>query len=730
MTQTFREFVSRVNPRYAWHRHCVELADVLQQVADGTITRLMVFLPPRHSKSETVSRLFSAYYLARFPDRWVGLTSYAADLAFTLSRHARDNYQAGGGATRQDASAVKHWETGKGGGFWAAGVGGPITGKGGHLLIVDDPLKNAEEANSETIREKQKEWYRSTFSTRAEPGAAIIVVQCLTGDTLVLLADGTERPLASIRAGDQVATYDNGRLSSSTVLNWKAQGPDLVFAISLQSGTTIRGNERHPFLVERDGGTEWIRLSDLRIGDRVLRAIGGSGAAPSVLLKAATSPQSARAIATRTTKRTCGHVGIAHRRSTPNLNAQGTSNTATALPLPTITPSLPHRMASAPCAGICPPPRTCGPTGAANSASITIPKPERFEGFSATTATSPSGTERPKRPYFGPLDIFEIIPDRIIEIAPAGREDVFDIQVEGTENFIANGLISHNTRWHMDDLAGWLLSEEGGEDEHPEGWHIVHLPAIAEDTRPSYPASCTVQPDWRTPGEALCPERYPLPRLQALARRVGEYFWAALFQGRPAPRVGGMFKREWWQYFNPDLFVFPHVLELIQVWDTAFKAKQENDYSVCSTWALLPDGVYVLDVWRAKVEFPELKREARAQYAKWHPAAVLIEDKASGQSLIQELRRDTGIPIIAVAVDADKSARAAGVTPYVEARRVFLPEGAPWVSDWIDEHARFPRTTHDDQVDTTSIALKRLVLGGAPTLDAALGDTLANYVGW
>lgn len=174
---SFADFVTRVNPRYQWYPHVRQLADVLQRVADGEIDRLMVFMPPRHGKSELVSRLFSAYYLLKHPGRWVGINSYAAELAYTFSRNSRDNYIRAGGDVKRDAGAVKHWETGQGGGLWAAGVGGPITGKGFHLGIIDDPLKNAEEAASETIRAKHRDWYDSTFYTREEPGAAIVVIQ-------------------------------------------------------------------------------------------------------------------------------------------------------------------------------------------------------------------------------------------------------------------------------------------------------------------------------------------------------------------------------------------------------------------------------------------------------------------------------------------------------------------------------------------------------------------------
>jgi len=173
----YRLFTRIANPRFGFYRHCELLADVLEKVASGEIKRLIISLPPRHSKSEMISRLFTAYYLRKNPHHFVGINSYAADLAYTLSRASRENFIRAGGTVKGDVSAVKHWETPEGGGMWAAGVGGPITGKGFHLGIIDDPLKNAEEAASDTIREKQKEWYSSTFYTRGEPDSAIIVIQ-------------------------------------------------------------------------------------------------------------------------------------------------------------------------------------------------------------------------------------------------------------------------------------------------------------------------------------------------------------------------------------------------------------------------------------------------------------------------------------------------------------------------------------------------------------------------
>lgn len=174
---SFPGFVDLVNPKYQWTKPLDTLARTLQLVANDKLHRVMIFMPPRHGKSELVSRLFSAYYLFRHPDRWVGINSYGSDLAFTLAFAARDNYIRAGGILDSRSRAVDNMRTGSGGGMWAAGVGGPITGKGFHLGIIDDPLKNMEEADSITIREKHREWYNSTFYTREEPGGSIVIIQ-------------------------------------------------------------------------------------------------------------------------------------------------------------------------------------------------------------------------------------------------------------------------------------------------------------------------------------------------------------------------------------------------------------------------------------------------------------------------------------------------------------------------------------------------------------------------
>jgi len=184
ITVDYKTFVEHVKPENRWYRHNTKFGQVLEDVAAGKIKRLMVFSPPSSWKSENVSRLFPAYLIRKDAKKRVGLASYSADLAHNLSRDALDNYVVSGGAVDQDVSGAREWRTLEGGGMWAAGAGGPATGKHADVLIIDDPLKNLEEAYSPTIRDKLKNWWRTVWYKRQRmgelsenSGAAFIVVQ-------------------------------------------------------------------------------------------------------------------------------------------------------------------------------------------------------------------------------------------------------------------------------------------------------------------------------------------------------------------------------------------------------------------------------------------------------------------------------------------------------------------------------------------------------------------------
>lgn len=159
-------------------------------------------------------------------------------------------------------------------------------------------------------------------------------------------------------------------------------------------------------------------------------------------------------------------------------------------------------------------------------------------------------------------------------------------------------------------------------------------------------------------------------------------------------------KKEWWKYGNIADVRREKIIKIVQSWDTAFKKAEENDYSVCTTWIVTEGCYFLANVWRDRVEFPELKRKFIELYEKYKPTEVLIEDKASGISLIQELEANTRIPIKKIKVDADKISRCHSITPIIEGGKVMLNEAADWVNEFLYECEEFPRGQFDDQVDS------------------------------
>ena len=336
---------------------------------------------------------------------------------------------------------MKHWLTHKGGGLWAAGVGGPITGKGFHLGVIDDPLKNAEQAESESLREKQKDWYRSTFYTRAEPGAAIVIVQ---------------------------------------------------------------------------------------------------------------------------------------------------------------------------------------------------------------------------------------------------------------------------TRWHDDDLSGWLLAQE--EREEPERWHIVNLPAIKDDESPAFPITCYVEPDPREMGDALCPERYGVARLQKIQQRLGSYFWNALYQQRPHPREGGLIKRHWFDIVDGE----PAAVQRLRYWD--FAATEGGGAFTAGVLLAHARGIYyVCDVRRGQWstgqreqimrQTAELDRQAQAgDVAVWFEQ----EPGSSGVDAMQAtIRAMAGFNVHADRATGSKDTRLMPFAAQAEAGNVKLVRGH-WNEAFLDELTSVPNGKYRDQADAVAGAFNQL----------------------
>jgi predicted phage terminase large subunit-like protein len=253
-------------------------------------------------------------------------------------------------------------------------------------------------------------------------------------------------------------------------------------------------------------------------------------------------------------------------------------------------------------------------------------------------------------------------------------------------------------RLHQDDLVGHVL-EQGV-------WEVLSLPAIAEQDEEYLIESPLGSYRYCRPvGEALHPERESLSALTVMRQTIGTYDFAAQYQQNPEPLGGAMVKKEWLRYYVQE--ECPARFErIVQSWDTANKAGELNDYSVCTTWGEKNKHFYLLNVFRRRMEYPDLKRAVKEQARIHNANTVVIEDKASGTQLIQELINE-GIPGITryEPPACDKIMRFHGQTDAFENGLVLLPNDAHWLAEYVHEITTFPGSKHDDQVDSTTQAL-------------------------
>ncbi len=234
------------------------------------------------------------------------------------------------------------------------------------------------------------------------------------------------------------------------------------------------------------------------------------------------------------------------------------------------------------------------------------------------------------------------------------------------------------TRWHEDDLVGRLL-ERQEKDPEADHWEILHLKAITDK-------------------KSLWPEWYSYEELCQIRASIGSREFESLYQGNPSIAAGNIFARSWWRFIDEELLDSMVPIVTIQVYDTAFKTGAENDYNAGLTMSLTDQGFIVSDLWHEKVQFPELEQVVETRYQRDLPAYVLVEDAASGQSLIQAKRARSKVPIKGVQAKGDKVSRANSITGLVESGRVSLVT-APWNHDFIEELSSFPSGAHDDIVD-------------------------------
>lgn len=241
------------------------------------------------------------------------------------------------------------------------------------------------------------------------------------------------------------------------------------------------------------------------------------------------------------------------------------------------------------------------------------------------------------------------------------------------------------TRWHLDDLAGRLLRTE------PDKWRVLNLPAIDEY------------------GAALWPERYPLPALRDIERTLGPYSWSALYQQRPVPAEGGIFKRAW---FEPRVSQAPEIVRAARYWDLAMSEKTTADYTAGVKLGLGADGhVYVLDVARGQIEWGDVVPfMADTMLRDGADVPQGVEEKGYMSRAVQELNTDgrlRGFQVWGYPADKDKVTRALPFAAKCAAGTVHVVN-AHWADAWMDEVCSFPNAAHDDQVDAASGAWSML----------------------
>ncbi len=256
------------------------------------------------------------------------------------------------------------------------------------------------------------------------------------------------------------------------------------------------------------------------------------------------------------------------------------------------------------------------------------------------------------------------------------------------------------TRWSKRDLVGRVLeaaAQRGGED-----WEVIEFPAILPSGKPTWP------------------EFWPLGELEALKEELPNSKWMAQYQQQPTSDTSAIIKREWWQKWpheDP-----PQIEFTLQSWDTAFEKSQRSDYSALTTWGVFyrddPDtgikqaNIILLNAFRERMEFPRLKQKAIQEYKDWEPDSIIVEKKASGSPLIYEMRA-MGIPVqeFTPTKGNDKISRLNACSDLFASGRVWAPN-THWAEEVIEEVASFPAGSHDDYVDSTSMAIMRFRKGG------------------
>jgi predicted phage terminase large subunit-like protein len=282
-------------------------------------------------------------------------------------------------------------------------------------------------------------------------------------------------------------------------------------------------------------------------------------------------------------------------------------------------------------------------------------------------------------------------------------EKTYDWYVSGPRQRLQPGgaIVVVMTRWATNDLTGKLIDHQ--KNDNADQWEVIQFPALM----PS--------------GEPVWPEYWKKEELESVKASLPPQRWNAQYMQNPTSEEGALVKREWWKPWKGNI---PNLTFIIQSYDTAYSKKETADYSAITTWGVFypkeggDPAIILVDAMRGRYDFPDLKNIALEQYKYWQPEAVVIEAKATGQPLLQELRR-MGIPVMDFTPTRgkDKFTRLNSVAPLFASGMVYYPEGEQFALDVIEEVAAFPNGEHDDYVDSMTQAMLRYRQGSFVSAD-------------
>jgi len=305
----------------------------------------------------------------------------------------------------------------------------------------------------------------------------------------------------------------------------------------------------------------------------------------------------------------------------------------------------------------------------------------------------------------------------LAEVNPEIYDKTYEWYTSGPRQRLQPGgaIVIVMTRWSKKDLTGQVL--KAAAQRSGEEWKVIEFPALL----PS--------------GNPLWPQFWSLKELEALKTELPNAKWMAQYQQQPTSDVSAIIKREWWRVWEEDSP--PYCEFIIQSWDTAFLKTERSDYSACTTWGVfyLPDdrginqaNIILLNAFKQRMEFPELKQRAYREYKEWEPDTIIVEAKAAGSPLIFELRA-MGIPVqdFTPTKGNDKIARLNSVSDLFASGMVWVPNTS-WAEELVEEVASFPSGEHDDMVDSMSQALIRYRRGGFIRLDSDEPDEVKYFL--